>query len=86
LEPHHPDLFWYGIHGVEALFTMLGTGCERVQRATTPDGRIEVTGLWSGGRKGIFRADKSFHGLAKGEKVRQPPGRSTATRRCWLRS
>src|SRR6266404_8930498 len=34
LEPHHPDLFWYGIHGVEALFTMLGTGCERVQRAT----------------------------------------------------
>ncbi len=68
LEPHHPDLFWYGIHGVEALFTILGTGCERVQRATMPDGGIQVTGLWSGGRKGIFRADKSFHGLAKGEK------------------
>src|SRR5216684_5536503 len=37
LEPHHPDLFWYGIHGVEALFTVLGTGCETVQRGTTPD-------------------------------------------------
>ena len=40
LEPHHPDLFWYGIHGVEALFALLGTGCESVQRGTTPDGKI----------------------------------------------
>jgi len=23
LEPHHPDLFWYGIHGVEILYTVL---------------------------------------------------------------
>ena len=68
LEPHHPDLFWYGVHGVEALFTILGTGCETVQRGTTPDGKIEVTGTWSGGRKGVFREEKTFHGLAKGEK------------------
>ena len=27
VEPHHPELFWYGIHGVEALFTVMGTGC-----------------------------------------------------------
>src|SRR6266436_733795 len=67
LEPHHPDLFWYGVHGVEALFTILGTGCESVQRGTTADGKIEVVGLWSGGRKGVFRQDKAFHGLAKGE-------------------
>lgn len=26
LEPHHPDLFWYGIHGVEPLFTIMGPG------------------------------------------------------------
>ena len=65
-EPHHPDLFWYGVHGTEALFTVMGTGCETVQRGTTADGKIEVTGTWSGGRKGIFREDKSFHGLAKG--------------------
>jgi len=23
LEPHHPDLFWYGVHGVEILFTVI---------------------------------------------------------------
>lgn len=68
IEPHHPDLFWYGVHGVEALYTVMGTGCRRVQRGTISDGRIEVTGEWSGGRKGVFRADKSFHGLAKGAK------------------
>jgi prolyl oligopeptidase len=73
LEPHHPDLFWYGVHGVEALFTVLGTGCQTVQRGTN-DGKIEVTGLWTGGRKGVFREDPKFHGLARGEKGEDPIG------------
>lgn len=34
LEPTHPDLFWYGIHGVESLFTVMGTGCQSVKRGT----------------------------------------------------
>jgi hypothetical protein len=69
IEPHHPDLFWYGVHGVEALFTVMGTGCETVQRGTTTNGAVEVIGIWSDGRKGIYREDeKGFHGLAKGEK------------------
>jgi hypothetical protein len=68
IEKHHPDLFWYGIHGVEAMFTVLGPGCETVQRGTTPDGKIEVTGIWKNGAKGIYREDKKFHGLAKGDK------------------
>jgi len=75
IEPHHPDLFWYGVHGVEALFTVMGTGCETAQRGTTTNGTIEVVGIWSDGRKGIYRADKSgFHGLAKGEKGEAPAG------------
>jgi hypothetical protein len=74
LEPHHPDLFWYGIHGVEALYAVMGTGCETVQRETTADGKIEVVGIWPGGRKGVFREDKTFHGLAKGDKGEAPAG------------
>jgi predicted dehydrogenase len=68
LETHHPDLFWYGVHGTEALFTVMGTGCETVQRGTTTNGLIEVVGTWKDGRKGIYREDKGFHGLARGEK------------------
>lgn len=59
LEPHHPDLFWYGVHPTEALFTMLGTGCETVVRTTTPDTDI-ISGVWSGGRIG------TLHALRKG--------------------
>lgn len=55
LEPHHPDLFWYGVHPTEALFTILGTGCETVVRTTTPDTDI-ITGTWSGGRIGTLHA------------------------------
>src|SRR5262249_54579159 len=60
LEPHHPDLFWYGVHGVETLFTIMGTGCEKVQRAHTKDFEL-VTGTWKGGRVGTFR------GIRKGK-------------------
>ena len=74
LEPHHPDLFWYGIHGVEALFTVLGTGCQSVQRIETQDGKIEVIGIWNGGRKGVYREAKEYHGLAVGEKREAPVG------------
>jgi len=54
LEPHHPDLYWYGIHGVEILFTIMGTGCEYVQRVQT-EGYEYVVGVWKGGRIGTFR-------------------------------
>lgn len=68
LEKTHPDLFWYGVHGCEALFAVMGTGCESVKRGKTEDGRIEVIGKWKGGRTGIFREAKTYAGIAKGEK------------------
>lgn len=52
-EPHHPDLFWYGIHPTEALFAILGAECESVVRTHTPDTDV-VTGTWSGGRVGTL--------------------------------
>jgi GFO/IDH/MocA oxidoreductase family protein len=54
LEPHHPDLFWYGVHPTEALFTVMGTGCETVVRTSTPNTDV-ITGVWSGGRVGTLR-------------------------------
>ena len=74
IESHHPDLFWYGIHGTEALFTIMGTGCETVQRGKTDAGKIEVIGDWGGDRKGIYREEKGFRGLARGSKGEMPAG------------
>ena len=59
LEPHHPDLYWYGVHPSEALFAIMGLGCETVVRASTPDTDV-ITGTWSGGRLG------TLHALRKG--------------------
>lgn len=53
-EPHHPDLFWYGIHGVESLFAVMGPGCESVSRVSAPDFDL-VAGRWRDGRIGTFR-------------------------------
>jgi len=53
-EPHHPDLMWYGIHGVEILFTLMGTGCESVSHMNT-DAEDVVVGRWPGERLGVMR-------------------------------
>lgn len=67
IEPKHPDLFWYGVHGVESLFTVMGRGCVSVRRGTTADGLVEVTGTWKDGRTGIYREGKGYGGRARGE-------------------
>ncbi|MDR0714003.1 MAG: Gfo/Idh/MocA family oxidoreductase [Bacteroidales bacterium] len=71
LEKTHPDFFWYGIHGVEALFTVMGTGCKTVTRVHTPGADL-VTGVWEGDRIGTFRGLREgktgYGGYAFGEK------------------
>jgi predicted dehydrogenase len=54
LEPSVPDMFYYGIHGIESLYTVMGTGCVSVTRAATPDTDL-ITGVWKDGRIGTFR-------------------------------
>jgi predicted dehydrogenase len=62
LEPHHPDLYWYGIHGVETLFTIMGPGCRTVRRAHVENFDV-VVGTWEDGRIGTFRGTrKGQHG------------------------
>ncbi len=63
LQAHHPDLFYYGIHGVEPLFTIMGTGCESVSRTDSPLSTV-VVGKWKDGRLGAYRGLKKGHSYA----------------------
>ena len=57
VEPHHPDLFWYGVHGCEALYTVMGPGCVSVRRKA--EGQFDITtGTWKDGRIGVYRGVK----------------------------
>lgn len=77
LEPHHPDLFWYGVHGIETLYTIMGPGCETVARTHT-EGTDLVVGVWKDGRIGTFRGNRKapykFGGTAFGSKGIAPVG------------
>ncbi|HUR58944.1 MAG TPA: Gfo/Idh/MocA family oxidoreductase [Opitutaceae bacterium] len=53
-QPGIPDMFFYGIHGIEPLFKIMGTGCETVTRVQTADTDL-VSGVWKGGRVGSYR-------------------------------
>jgi hypothetical protein len=70
LEPHHPDLFWYGIHAVEMLYTLLGPGCETVSRVKT-ESSDTVTCRWKDGRlgtmRGLIQGRQDYGGVAFGK-------------------
>ena len=70
IEKTHPDLFWYGIHGVESLFAVMGRGCKSVSRTYTENTDV-VVGIWDDDRIGTFRGTRSgkagFGGTVYGE-------------------
>lgn len=53
-EPHHPDLIWHGLHGIETLYTIMGPGCVSVSRVETDTADV-LTGVWKDGRVGTYR-------------------------------
>jgi hypothetical protein len=61
----HPDLFFYGIHGVEALYGFMGPGCMSLSRKV--EGVLDVTTCtWKDGRVGVY------YGLVKGNPEKLP--------------
>ena len=75
LEKTHMDFSWYGIHGVEMLFTVMGLGCKSVSRTHTADADV-VVGLWNDDRIGVFRGIRyqksGYGGSVYGEKSIEP--------------
>ena len=63
---HHPDLYFYGIHGVEALYAVMGPGCQSVSRKSDKDADVS-TGKWKDGRIGVY------HGVPSSFKGQKPP-------------
>jgi predicted dehydrogenase len=73
-----PDLFFYGIHGIEPLYALMGTGCETVTRIQTKDTDV-VSGVWKDGRVGTYRGIRrnkaDFGAIAFGSKGIAQSGR-----------
>ena len=59
--PHHPDLFWYGVHGVDLLYAVMGHGCRSVSAVQT-EYTESVRGVWSDGRVGTYRSIREHTG------------------------
>jgi hypothetical protein len=88
IEKTHPDMFWYGIHGIEMLFAMMGTGCKNMIRIHQDDTDMLV-GTWQDGRIGSYRGTRSgreiFGGTVFGEKANEVLGEFTGYKPLWVK-
>lgn len=58
LHPRNPGLFHYSVHGVEMVYALMGTGCQRV-RCVHKDGVDFAVGEWKDGRIGTVRGTRA---------------------------
>jgi len=78
LEEHHRlDMTWYGIHAVEMLYTLFGTGCVEVSRMKAADEDV-ITGRWQDGRLGTVHLQRPYGKFGavvflKGDKLNAMP-------------
>lgn len=54
LHPRNPGFFHYGVHAVEVLYELMGTGCQRVRCISNEKTDLAV-GIWDDGRIGTVR-------------------------------
>lgn len=70
--PHHPELSFYGVHGIEAVFALMGPGWESLRRVDAP-GVDVVVARWKDGRvatyRGIRKGASDFGATVYGEKA-----------------
>ncbi|MDC3412168.1 Gfo/Idh/MocA family protein [Terrihalobacillus insolitus] len=57
LEEEQPGFFWYGIHTIEMLYSLLGAGIKEVTTESNSDYDV-ITGVWKDGRIGTVRGNR----------------------------
>lgn len=60
IQPTQPGLYWYGIHTVDALYRVMGVGCQQVQSDTNEQFDV-VTATWADGRVCTVRGARIGH-------------------------
>jgi predicted dehydrogenase len=60
LQDAAPGLLWYGVHGMEMVVRVMGTGCREIQAVQCENGEVH-TMTWEDGRLATYRGLRKSH-------------------------